>query len=233
MNKFKISPLVRKGVTLVGALALISGSAFATSIGTGEVNTAGTVLVNSTGIYFSNFTAPGPNTGSYTGTTLVTQNNLTGAPTLTPNITGWATFMTPGGTIVFDLQTINPGYGTVAGCSSNAIGSTCTPSATSGITLTQVSATSVSISFGGSGIAYIGTSSSGSSPTVVSFTSQNNVPGTITAILAEVANGGFTDSVSATYDSTRVSSVPEPMTFSLMGVGLLGLGIFSRRRTKS
>jgi hypothetical protein len=64
---------------------------------------------------------------------------------------------------------------------------------------------------------------------VVSFTSQNNVPGTITGILAEVASGsGFTDSVSATYDSA--STVPEPMTLSMMGVGLLGLGLVRRRK---
>jgi hypothetical protein len=34
-------------------------------------------------------------------------------------------------------------------------------------------------------------------------------------------------------DSVQVSSVPEPMTLSMMGVGLLGLSLISRRRKKS
>ena len=229
MNKFKISPVARRVAVFACALVLISGSAFATAIGSGEANTGGTVLVNSSGIFFSNFTAPGPNTGAYGSTTAVTQGDLIGAPTLTPNLTNWATFTTPSGTIMFDLQTLNPGYGTALACTSNAIGSTCTPSPTSGITLTQVSANQVSITLTGSGIAYTGASGTGSTSTVVSFSSQNNLPGTITEILAAVLSGqGFQDSVSATYTST--SAVPEPMTLSMMGIGLLGLGLISRRR---
>ena len=58
---------------------------------------------------------------------------------------------------------------------------------------------------------------------------ENNVPGTITQILAAVASAnGFTNSVSATYDTT--SSVPEPMTLSMMGFGLLGIGLLRRRK---
>jgi PEP-CTERM motif len=181
------------------------------------------------GIVFSNFGAPGPNTGSYAGTTGIVQNPLLGIATLTPNAVDFTTFIGPG--IMFDLQTINPGVGTAAECLSNTIGNKCTPSGTSGITITQVSATQVSISFTGSGIAYTGTSGTGSTPTVVSFTSQNNVPGTITGIVAQVGTAaGFTNSVSATYDSTGSSTVPEPMTLSMMGVGLLGLGLIRRRK---
>ena len=228
MSKYKRSLRLRVA-TIAGALALISGSAFATAIGTGEANTAGTVNVSFAGIVFSNFGAPGPNTGSYTGTTGIVQNPLLGIATLTPNAVDFTTFIGPG--IMFDLQTINPGVGTAADCLSNTIGNRCTPSGTSGITITQVSASQVSISFTGSGIAYTGTSGSGSTPTVVSFTSQNNVPGTITGILAEVGTtAGFTNSVSATYDSTGSATVPEPMTLSMMGVGLLGLGLLRRRK---
>jgi hypothetical protein len=55
------------------------------------------------------------------------------------------------------------------------------------------------------------------------------MPGTITGILAAVlSENGFTESVSATY--TSASSVPEPMTVSMLGIGLVGLGLFSRRR---
>jgi len=236
MSKFKNSPSARRVVTLAGALALLSGSAFATPIGTGEANTGGTVLVNSSGITFTSFTAPGPNTGSYSGTTGVTQGNLIGVPTLSPGIVGWATFTTPSGLIKFDLQTINAGFGTgsCVGPTSDVVGNSCTPSPLSGITLTQTATNAVSISFSGKGIAYMTDSTGGSSPTVVSFTSQNNVPGTISGILAEVASGaGFTDSVSATYDSTGPATVPEPATLSMMGIGLLGFGLIGRRKRKA
>jgi hypothetical protein len=238
MSKFKNAAAARRVVTLVGILALISGSAFATAIGTGEANTGGTVLVDSSGIFFTNFTAPGPNSGSYAGTTAVTQGNLMGTPTLTPNLTDWATFTTPTGTIIFDLQTINAGFGTGSCVSptSDVVGNSCTPSPLSGITLTQSAPNFVSITFSGTGIAYTNTSAGGSTPTVVSFTSQNNVPGTISAILAEVTNpngSGFTDSVSVTYDSTATSTVPEPASLSMMGFGLLGLGLIGRRKRKA
>jgi PEP-CTERM motif-containing protein len=231
MNKNKSSPIGLRIIGVAGALVLMSGSVFATAIGTGEANTGGTVLVSSAGIFFSNFTAPGPNTGSYAGTTSVTQGNLVGAATLTPNLSNWATFTGPaGGPIIFDLQTINPGVGNLAGCLSDTVGNRCTPSANSGITITQVSANQVSISLTGSGIAYTGSSATGSTPTVVSFTSQNNIPGTITSILLAVNTTGFTNSVSATYDSTGAATVPEPMTLSMMGFGLLGLGLLRRRK---
>jgi hypothetical protein len=236
MSKFKNSPIALKVGTVLGALVLISGSAFATPIGSGESNTAGTVNVSSSGISFSGFAPTLPlvtgQTGSYAGTTSVTQNSLLGAPTLSPNLTGWSTFTgTAGGPIIFDLQTLNAGFGTAAGCTSNAIGSTCTPSADSGVTLTQIAANQVSISLSGLGIAYTGGSGSGSTATVVTFTSQNNLPGTITQILAEVnTTAGFTDSVSATYTSTASSAVPEPAALSMMGLGLLGLGLIRRRK---
>ena len=66
---------------------------------------------------------------------------------------------------------------------------------------------------------------------MVSFTSQNNIPGTITQILAAVqSQAGFTNSVSATYDTS--STVPEPATLSMMGFGLLGFGLIGRRKRK-
>jgi len=44
------------------------------------------------------------------------------------------------------------------------------------------------------------------------------------------ANGSSISEVNQVYTS---STVPEPMTLSMMGVGLLGLGLISRRRKKS
>jgi hypothetical protein len=217
--------------TIAGALVLISGSAFGTAIGTGQVNTAGSVTVSSAGIIFSNFVVVPPETGSYAPVTSTVQGSLVGAPTLTPNLVDWAEFSpVTGGPIKFNLQTLAAGFGTLAGCGSNAIGSLCTPSG-SPITLAQVGVSSVAISLSGNGVAYTGTSATGSSPTIVSFTSQNNVPGNITGILAAVQTaGGFTNSVSATYSTTGPTSVPEPMTLSMMGFGLIGLGLIARRR---
>jgi len=50
-------------------------------------------------------------------------------------------------------------------------------------------------------------------------------------LICEGAGHTITSTWSAT--ESPVAGVPEPMTFSLMGVGLLGLGLISRRRTKS
>jgi hypothetical protein len=232
MNEIRGSSLFRirgRVAGIAAALVLISTSAFGTAISAGEDNTAGVVLVNMSGIFFSSFTTTGPDTGAYAGNTTVTQGSLMGTPTLTPNLPAWATFTgTSPGPIMFDLQTLNAGIGTNAMCSSNTVGNVCTPTG-SPITLSQIAPNVVSLSLAGNGIAYTGTSASGSTLTTVSFTTQNNLPGTITDILMAVnSKSGFTDSVSATYTST--SSVPEPMTVSMLGFGLVCLGLFSRRR---
>ena len=138
------SSISRSATGVAVALVLLSGTAFATAIGTGQGNSAGTVLVNGSGIFFSNFvTVPSPTctspgcTGSYTNATGTVQGSLSGAPTLTPNIVDWAEFSgTAAGLIKIDLNTLNAGFGTLAGCSSNTIGSLCTPTG-SPITLAQ------------------------------------------------------------------------------------------------
>ena len=194
------------------------------------------MTVSASGVTFSNFSTIGAlDTGAYANNTAVTQGNLVGTPTLTPNLVGWATFTVPSGLIIFDLGTIDAGIGTAAQCLSNTIGNQCTPSVTSGFTLTQVAANKVSISLNGNGIAYMGSSATGSSPAGVAFTSQNLIPGTITGILGLVnSQAGFVaDSVSATYSSVSPSAVPEPATSGLIGTALLGLGLFSRRRTRN
>jgi hypothetical protein len=224
-----VLPTRGRVAAVAAALVLVSSSAFATAISSGQDRTAGQVTVNINGIFFSNFATTGPDTGAYAGNTTVTQGNLNGAVNLAPNISNWATFSgTASGTIIFDLKTLSLGIGSNADCGSNTVGNVCTPTG-SPITLSQIATNTVSLSLSGNGIAYTGTSGSGSTPTIVSFTTQNNMPGTITGILAAVlSENGFTESVSATY--TSASSVPEPMTVSMLGIGLVGLGLFSRRR---
>ena len=102
--------------SITAALVLISAFAFGTAIGTGEANATGTVVVNSSGVFFSNFAATGPNTAGYAGNSAVTQRNLVGAPNLNPKLADWAEFAgMPGGPIKFDLTALNPGVGNSRG----------------------------------------------------------------------------------------------------------------------
>ena len=202
---------------LLAAAALARGAPLVIPAGGAVANINGCILVNSSGIFFSNipcttpnvFAAGAPNSGSYTGLTGGTIKNLAGAPVvgnLPAPIVDFTTFNTSAGVIHFDLVSTDPGFGTTSACTSNVPGSSCTLPG-SPITLTQVTSNRVSITLGLNGNAYLGASSTGTSPTGALFTTQNLIPGTITGIIAQVTSAqGFQDSYSATFSSVSAPS---------------------------
>lgn len=238
---------VKRLAVATGLLAgLFSTSAFATMV-SGTANIGGTVDVSgcilggactlAPGIYFFNTADTtamaydaGSANGSYAGLTngngTVSGGEITdllGAPaTGSVSVPNFATFVTTAGLIHFDLTTIFAGTGTNAACSSNAVGSVCTPTG-SPFTLTQTN-TGVAITLDLAGNAYLGTSGTGESPTGGLFTAQVQVPGTITAVLAQVASsGGLVDQTySATFTST---ATPEPATLLMALTGLVLVGV--------
>ena len=228
-------------------LAASRGSATTITVPAGgaQANIGGCVIVSLSGIMFFNTTCttahvfdPGsPDTGSYAGLTGGSIKDLLGTAvtgTLATPIVDFSTFTTSAGTVHFDLRQIDPGVGTAAGCTSNAVGSSCTP-ANSPFTLTQVAANKVSIALSLNGIAYLGTSASGSNPTGVLITSQNLVPGTITGVLAQALTAtGIADSYSATFSSVASAGTPEPGTLAMLfaGAGMLGISRIRRNSAR-
>src|SRR4051812_48081903 len=180
------------GVMLIGGL--LTTTASATPIVSGQGSFDGIVDVTLGGIFFSNTndTIPqtfdgGTGTGSYAGLNGGTIKNLIGPATTGPVlIVDFTTFNTILGVIHFDLQNIFPGVGTNVACSNNSVGSLCTPTG-SPFTLQQTNS-GVAITLNLSGIAYLPPSSSGSTPTTGLFTAQVQVPGTITGVLQAVQN---------------------------------------------
>jgi hypothetical protein len=149
----------------------------------------------------------------------------------------------PGGTVFFDLTGIVI-PGPFGDCSSAALNNSCNPGGGSPFDLLQVTADQVSVSFSVDEIAYTGTSATGSTPYDGIFTTQlsgdlptvagNPFSGdadTIPDILDFFAAGG---AITATWSATESpAAIPEPMSFVLLGSGLVGMALWSRRSRRS
>ncbi|HEY7307115.1 MAG TPA: PEP-CTERM sorting domain-containing protein [Bryobacteraceae bacterium] len=214
-------------------------SALATAV-TGTATFSGNATVNSGGIFFNdtgvnatNVFLPGsPDTKDFGGLTGGTIKNLVGASMVGPvSISDFVTFNVGMGQIHFDLTKVDAGVGTLAGCSSSAVGSVCTPP-NSPFTLIQTAANAVSISLSLEGRAWI-VSPAGQTNAVGAFTTQDVTVGKIPTILSTILTGGsIHDSYSASFvvQPGLRGVVPEPATLLLMGVGLLGAGLVARKK---
>lgn len=236
----------------LGVLSFVAlSTVYATPI-VGTVNTTGVAAVNLTSINFLSgtfvpnlFLVSVPVSGSFTGLagTTGTINNLTNNLTNTgPQPVGvpfsdpaWMVFTSASPVIDFDLTFIAPGVDGTAGCNkvTPLAGDTCTPFSFSPFNLqnlgsgTTITGTSVAFSVAGNAR---NVSTGELSPFTGSFSTQ--ITGqNIEQILATINAGGtITNSYSANF---VVSAVPEPGTISLLGAGLIGLGLLQRRRVRS
>jgi hypothetical protein len=222
-------------VCIAAGMGVFADNAGATAIIGGQANFDGSVTVSDTTIdFFNNASVANVynvNTGFGSFAGLSTPDsilNLTMGPITGPtSVVGFLTATTSIGVIKFDITNIDPGTGTLAACSSDSPGSTCTP-AGSPFTLTQASADTVGFTFSAEGIAYTGQSSTGSTPAQILLTGQQ-VPGTITEVLVSLENNG---TFSNTFSGAISVGAPEPGTLAeiLIGCCFVGLGSLRRRR---
>jgi hypothetical protein len=143
--------------------------------------------------------------------------------------------LTNGQTATFDLLSIMAPSG-FAACTTSTSSGACS---TGTFVLTQISANQVQIGMALNELGYVGTTA-GALQYVGNFqtTLSGNIAGctganctdTIGNILLWEAGAGH--SISSTWSATQspVSGVPEPATLSMMGIGLLSLGLVRRRK---
>jgi hypothetical protein len=233
------SNFLRRSCGLLFALLLITAAAQADSVGSGTLKINGTAYLTSTSMDFGLNSIPPPgdqktaigigNTGAFAGLSSGQTATILNISSLSsPATTNW--IQLPDG-INLNITGVDAGYGTAAGCSSNAIGSQCTP-AGSPYTFVQNPGSEVSLTFDIVGNAYTGSLAGGSSPFLAAFSTQFT-NATITSLVSSLDSGGLLTSYSATITTTEsVSAVPEPGTFlsSMTGLLLIGWRVAQRRR---
>jgi hypothetical protein len=193
------------------------------------------------------FTLQNPSDAIF-GTPTVTKGNTTdyvaaNQPSFAPGnqpYTGGTAFMTLNG-FTFDVTSIDvPAIPTCTG--SVSLGAC----SVEDLTLTQIDLNTtggvcpggvgncgtVIVGFHSNGIGYVTGSNpgtTGSTPFTYSYTSQFNNE-TIPDLIAKASAGQITDSISITANGINTATVPEPMAFSLMGLGLAAIGVLGRLR---
>jgi len=129
--------------------------------------------------------------------------------------------------IEFFITELFAGVGGTGACGSSPTpGQTCTPFGSSVTFLNNADGTS-SATITAGGIAEQ-ISSGQTDPLTMVFTAQFTTPFQ-TVLSGFAGTGSVTSAYSATFTATP-SAVPEPMTLSLLGIGLLGIGLLRRRR---
>ena len=222
------------GILTFPALLLV-GTAGATPV-TGIANIAGTVSVSGTSITFSpTFVSTSANeTGSFAGLLGGSiQSLMNGPKTGNTFVSKFATFTEgTGAPVFFDLTYIAPGVGTLADCSSSALGAACTTTAAP-LTVFQLPSNTVIATVQMSGNFYTGTSASGTSLATSIFNTQTALNGTIPQIVAMLSNGQAISGITYSASFEATPPVPEPVSVGLTGFGLLAAGLVARRKIGS
>lgn len=146
----------------------------------------------------------------------------------------------PGGPAIFDLLGIIPASGPA--CTLGQTSGTCSTGAFS--IKTESAANSVTIALSLSEIGYLGSSSTGSTQYAGIF--QTTLIGDLSFYTAGACTGAVNigniltceasgKTIKSSWSGTQspVSGIPEPASLSMMGIGLLGLGLIGRRTRKA